>query len=156
MSTLESLHCTRKLTESELGQLRAALTHELLKSSTLPQSEQDENIADLLDFVLAMVGNAKSAQYIVDELVSMEMEECNAEKAKNVGTIIANFIQEMETPSVVTDKIEAEHETSNIENETTESSGDTNEPIETESSPSTEKSTILVSFIPVSFFQMLC
>jgi len=99
MTNLSTSHCTRKLSEDEISQLRTSLLNELSVSpSSDPQQVKDEyeNVSDLLDFVLAMIGNAKTAQYIVDELVIMEMEECDAEKAKNVGVIIAHFIETIE------------------------------------------------------------
>jgi len=99
---------TRKLTQDELSQLRSSLSNEFIPLNKVDESMQQENvegekanyenISDLLDFVLAMVGNGKTAQYIEQELISMEMEECDTEKAKNVGIIISDFINLLEGP----------------------------------------------------------
>ena len=99
MSNFDTIQCARKLNEAEMTQLRTILLNELTSSSTSnpeQSQEEDENISVFLDFVLAMIGNGKTVQYIVDELVEMEMEECNAEKAKSVGNLVAKFIQEIE------------------------------------------------------------
>uniref|UniRef100_A0A7S2EI89 Uncharacterized protein n=1 Tax=Ditylum brightwellii TaxID=49249 RepID=A0A7S2EI89_9STRA len=83
----------RKLNETELSSLRELLKKEA--SST--EGGDDEDINDLLDYAFAMVGNGKAVGYVVDELISMEMDGCDAEAAKRMGARLAIFLRDMDS-----------------------------------------------------------
>ena len=80
---------SRKLTDEETADLRSIILKDF-KYST----EEKEDVDDLLDYTFAMVSNGKTLSYIVQELVSMEMDVCNETKARGVAMQIANYLQE--------------------------------------------------------------
>jgi hypothetical protein len=78
----------RKLTDEELRELKIVLLPYFHTSGGLG----DEDITDFLDYTFAMISNSKSAEYVVKELVGMEMDFCNEQVAHKVGKEIANFV----------------------------------------------------------------
>jgi len=84
---------SRKLTDDETKQLRGIIVKDLKYS---PQEQED--VDDLLDYTFAMVSNGKALSYVVQELVSMEMDVCKEPQAHGIATQIAKFLQENVNP----------------------------------------------------------
>jgi hypothetical protein len=57
-------------------------------------SEEKEDVDDLLDYTFAMVSNGKTLSYVVNELISMEMDVCKEDTAHDIGRQIAKFLTE--------------------------------------------------------------
>lgn len=83
---------SRKLNETELTSLRDLLK----KEASTTEGSDDEDINDLLDYAFAMVGNGKAVGYVVDELISMEMDGCDADAAKRMGVLLATFLRDID------------------------------------------------------------
>lgn len=83
------LTASRKLTNDEASQLRAIIVKDLNYSP-----EEQEDVNDLLDYTFAMISNGKSLAYVVQELVSMEMDVCQEATAHEIAMQIAKFLQE--------------------------------------------------------------
>lgn len=104
-----AVHLERKLTEDEVRELRITL---------LPYFHSDGNteadavdITDLLDYTFAMISNSKDTEYIVNELIGMEMDFCPATVAQKLGKEISSFIIKLQGGN-----------TEGVENTTTSSS----------------------------------
>lgn len=86
-----SVALDRKLTEQETRELKILLVpyfHATGDSEAAP-----EDINDFLDYAFAMVNNQKTVDYVIQELVGMEMEFCNATVAEKVGGALSAFLQ---------------------------------------------------------------
>lgn len=81
-----------KLSDESTQKLRSDLLEILSPSPSSSSADSEENVSDLVDFILAMVGNSKSVDFITQELTSMQMDECDEEKSKSVGELIQKFI----------------------------------------------------------------
>ena len=97
-STL-SVALDRKLTEEESRELRillmpyfhtAAIGEDNNAAAVAP-----EDINDFLDYAFAMVNNKKSVEYVIKELVGMEMEFCTPAVAEKVGDELSGFLQKL-------------------------------------------------------------
>ena len=89
----DSVALDRKLTQEEGRELKILLMpyfHATGESDASP-----EDINDLLDYAFAMVNNQKSVQYVIKELVGMEMEFCNSTIAEKVGSELSGFLQKI-------------------------------------------------------------
>jgi hypothetical protein len=78
----------RRLTDEEIRELKIVLLPYFHASGSIG----DEDITDFLDYTFAMISNSKPAEYVVTELIGMEMDFCNQEVAHKVGKEIANFV----------------------------------------------------------------
>ncbi|KAL7515117.1 hypothetical protein ACHAXN_012400 [Cyclotella atomus] len=87
----------RKLTASETSTLRSLLLKQLDVAGH-PQAEEDAG--DLLDYAFAMIANGKDVDYVVEELISMEMEVCDADKARKLGDALSAFFAGMAAAAV--------------------------------------------------------
>jgi len=96
---------SRTLTDTQSTTLRSLLHTELKKANpqlasfstttTPTTTDDDDDASDLLDYALAMVVNGKSAEYIVSELLSVEMDICTSETAGRIGVGIGSFLDSM-------------------------------------------------------------
>lgn len=82
------LAASRKLTDEEAKELRSILVQSLTYSP-----EEQEDVNDLLDYTFAMTSNGKPLEYIVQELVSMEMDVCPEPQAHSLARLIATFLE---------------------------------------------------------------
>lgn len=87
-----SVVANRKLTEDEIREVRITLLPYFHASAG---GLGVEDITDFLDYTFAMISNAKSVDYVVQELVGMEMDFCTPEVAKRVGKELAAFINKV-------------------------------------------------------------
>lgn len=89
-----SVALDRKLTQEESRELKIHLMPYF--HATGDNSEvSPEDINDLLDYAFAMVNNQKSVEYVIKELVGMEMEFCNPTIAEKVGSELSGFLQKI-------------------------------------------------------------
>ena len=86
---------SRKLTDDEIRELKIVLLPYFHSAGGLGG---DEDITDFLDYVFAMISNSKTIEYIVNELVGMEMEFCNEQVAHKVGKEISSFVAKLNAP----------------------------------------------------------
>lgn len=84
-----AMTASRKLTDDEAKELRSQIIQHIQYSA-----EDEEDVNDLLDYTFAMVSNGKSLEYVVQELVSMEMDICREETAHKIAMQIAQYLQE--------------------------------------------------------------
>jgi len=94
MSSDDDLAASRKLSDDENTALRALL-HKELSVSNAGYGSTEEDVADLLDYTFAMIGNGKTVAYVVDELVSMEMEICDESAAERLGSKLGSFLKSL-------------------------------------------------------------
>eukprot|EP00980_Cylindrotheca_fusiformis_P019327 scaffold6638_cov127-Cylindrotheca_fusiformis.AAC.11 len=87
-----SVFLDRKLTDEEVRELKIILFPYFHSAGGLGG---DEDITDFLDYTFAMVSNSKTVDYIVKELLGMEMEFCNEEVGQKVAREIANFVTKL-------------------------------------------------------------
>ena len=85
-----SVALDRKLTQEETRELKILLVPYFHVTGDAEVNAEDIN--DLLDYAFAMVNNQKSVEYVIKELVGMEMEFCNATIAEKVGSAISEFL----------------------------------------------------------------
>jgi hypothetical protein len=78
----------RKLSEEENRELRITLLPYFHVAGGLGV----EDITDFMDYTFAMISNSKAVDYVIEELIGMEMDFCNAAVAKKVGKELAEFI----------------------------------------------------------------
>lgn len=78
------------MTEEETREIKITLLPYFHASGSL-----DEDITDFLDYTFAMISNTKTVDYIVKELIGMEMEFCNEEVAHKVGAQISKFVAQI-------------------------------------------------------------
>jgi hypothetical protein len=83
-----SVFVSRRLTEDEIRELRITLLPYFHVSGGLGA----EDIADFLDYTFAMISNTKTVDYVIEELIGMEMDFCTEQVAKKVGKELATFI----------------------------------------------------------------
>lgn len=88
----DSVLLDRKLAEEEIRELKIVLLPYFHSAGGLGG---DEDITDFLDYTFAMISNSKTAEYIVKELLGMEMDFCNEEVAHKVGKEISNFVTKL-------------------------------------------------------------
>lgn len=86
-----SVALDRKLTEDETRELKISLMPYF--HATGDNEASPEDINDLLDYAFAMVNNQKTVEYVIQELVGMEMEFCNAAVAEKVGAELSGFLK---------------------------------------------------------------
>ena len=84
-----SVSLDRKLTEEETRELRIILLPYFHSGSG---GTEVDDITDFLDYTFAMISNQKSVEYVIKELLGMEMEFCPEDVAHKVGKEISNFI----------------------------------------------------------------
>jgi hypothetical protein len=108
-----SVFVSRRLTEAEVRELRITLLPYFHVSGGLGA----EDIADFLDYTFAMVSNAKTVDYVMQELIGMEMDFCNEQVAKKVGKELAAFITK------ITGGAEEGEETSNPQDDEEDADG---------------------------------
>lgn len=80
----------RKLNPDEIRELKIILLPYFHASGSL-----DEDVTDFLDYTVALLSNDKTVEYIVQELVGMEMEFCNEEVAHKVGAEMSKFVSQL-------------------------------------------------------------
>jgi hypothetical protein len=83
---------SRKMAEDEIRELRIVLLPYFHISGG-----EVEDITDFLDYAFAMISNSKTIDYIVKELLGMEMEFCGQEVANKVGKELATFVTMLNT-----------------------------------------------------------
>ena len=98
MSTLTasydaSVALDRKLTTEESRELKILLMPYFHATGETDASPEDIN--DLIDYAFAMVNNQKSVEYVIKELVGMEMEFCNSTIAEKVGGALSEYLQKV-------------------------------------------------------------
>ena len=76
-----------KMDTKQLSNLRSVLFEAL-------NIEITEDASDLVDYTITMVENGKSIRYIVDELVTLQMEICDDAMAHKIGEKVASFCVE--------------------------------------------------------------
>ena len=81
-----------KLAEDEIKTLKEEKLKPLFKDAGENATEEDVN--DILDYTFAMVNNGKTMEYVVQELVGMEMDFCPEETAHKVAKLVAEYIEE--------------------------------------------------------------
>ena len=81
----------RKLTEDEIREIKITLLPYFHASGSV----SDEDITDLLDYTFAMISNEKTIEYIIQELIGMEMEFCKEEVAHKVGAELSKFVAQL-------------------------------------------------------------
>lgn len=81
----------RKMTDEETREIKIILLPYFHASGSIG----DEDITDFLDYTFAMISNSKTVEYIVQELVGMEMEFCNEAVAHKVGAEISKFVTQL-------------------------------------------------------------
>ena len=86
-----SVALDRKLTPDETRELKILLMPYF--HATGDNEASPEDINDLLDYAFAMVNNQKTVEYVIQELVGMEMEFCNSTVAEKVGTELSGFLR---------------------------------------------------------------
>ena len=86
-----SVSLTRKLDEEEIKQLRIQLLPLFVASGGLGV----EDITDFLDYTFAMISNNKTVDYVINELIGMEMDFCTPDVASKAGKELASFINEI-------------------------------------------------------------
>jgi hypothetical protein len=86
-----SVALDRKLTPEESRELKILLMPYF--HGTGDNEVSPEDINDLLDYAFAMVNNQKSVEYVITELVGMEMDFCNSTIAEKVGGQLSGFLQ---------------------------------------------------------------
>lgn len=86
-----SVALDRKLTPEETRELKILLMPYF--HATGDNEASPEDINDLLDYAFAMVNNQKTVEYVIQELVGMEMEFCNATIADKVGAGLSEFLR---------------------------------------------------------------
>ena len=87
-----------KLTQEQTHELKILLVPHFHAAAAADDNDNDndnndEDINDFLDYAFAMVNNQKSVEYVIKELVGMEMEFCNPTIAENVGSELSRFLQ---------------------------------------------------------------
>lgn len=82
---------SRKLTEDETRELRIVLLPYFHASGEVGV----EDITDFLDYTFAMISNSKTVEYVVKELIGMEMDFCPEEVAHKVGKEISTFLNQL-------------------------------------------------------------
>lgn len=83
-----TIKCNRKLNAEEVSKLNGVLQTTLQNNSNSSSSQED--LKDLLEYLVAMVSNGKTIEYIKTELISMEMDTvCDIVV---VGNCIKDFI----------------------------------------------------------------
>jgi hypothetical protein len=94
-----SVAVSRKLTEDEILQLRSACLPLMQQASSSEEVAAAmgsvDDITDFLDYAFAMISNSKSVDYVVQELIGMEMGFCPPAIAKEVGKELAAGIQQI-------------------------------------------------------------
>ena len=88
-----SVALDRKLTAEETRELKISLMPYFVATGDTEASPEDIN--DLLDYAFAMVNNQKTVEYVIQELVGMEMEFCNATVAEKVGSELTAFLKKI-------------------------------------------------------------
>jgi hypothetical protein len=86
-----SVSLPRKLTDEEVKELRISLMpyFHLAASDDLGP----EDISDFLDYAFAMISNGKSVDFVIQELLGMEMDFCTEEVADKVGREMSVFLR---------------------------------------------------------------
>jgi len=88
-----SLTAPRKLTEAETAALRSTLLAQLVEAKT---PSETEDAGDLLDYALAMLINGKAVDYIVGEMVGMEMDACDEVTGRKVSKSLVRFLKKLD------------------------------------------------------------
>jgi hypothetical protein len=88
---------TRKMEDDEIRELRIVLLPYFHISGG-----EVEDITDFLDYAFAMISNSKTIDYIVQELLGMEMEFCGQEIANKVGKELSTFVAKLNTTTTGT------------------------------------------------------
>jgi hypothetical protein len=86
-----SVALDRKLSPEESRELKILLMPYF--HATGDNEASPEDINDLLDYAFAMVNNQKSVEYVITELVGMEMDFCNSTIAEKVGGQLSGFLK---------------------------------------------------------------
>jgi hypothetical protein len=86
-----SVSLTRRLAEEEIKDLRIQLLPLFHASGGLGV----EDITDFLDYTFAMISNNKTVDYVITELIGMEMDFCTPVVARKVGKELASFINQI-------------------------------------------------------------
>lgn len=90
-----SIMINRKLTDEETRELRIVLLPYFHASGGLGV----DDISDFLDYTLAMVSNQQTVEYVVKEMIGMEMDFCKEDVAHKVGKEISDFLNKLNNPS---------------------------------------------------------
>jgi hypothetical protein len=86
----------RKLTDEESKELRILLLPYFHASNTSVSDDLGpEDISDFLDYAFAMISNHKSVDYVIQELLGMEMDFCSQPVAEKVGKEMARFLKSL-------------------------------------------------------------
>ena len=87
-----SVALDRKLTSEETRELKILLVPFFHAAGDITETGP-EDINDFLDYAFAMVNNEKSVEYVIQELLGMEMEFCNPTIAEKIGRELSGFLQ---------------------------------------------------------------
>ena len=93
-----------QLEEEESRGLQQRLKSILHSSSQSATEDDAEDIADLIEYTMAMIQNGNTTEFVVRELLAMEMEICSEEKASAVGQVLNDFMKQRANGSSICDK----------------------------------------------------
>jgi hypothetical protein len=82
-----------QLTDDENNILQSRLKPILVSDSSTSE-EEAEDVTDLIDYTLAMLQNGNTSEFVVKELMAMEMEICSQVKAEEIGRAVNVFLEE--------------------------------------------------------------
>ena len=86
-----SVALDRKLSPEESRELKILLMPYF--HATGDNEASPEDINDLLDYAFAMVNNQKTVEYVITELVGMEMDFCNSTVSEKGGGQLSGFLK---------------------------------------------------------------
>jgi hypothetical protein len=89
-----SVSLPRKLTDEEVKELRISL----MPYFHLAENDDEvgpEDISDFLDYAFAMLSNSKSVDYIIQELLGMEMTFFSQDVADRIGNEMSSFLKSL-------------------------------------------------------------
>jgi hypothetical protein len=86
-----SVSISHKLSDDEIRELRIIL----LPYFHIAGGVGVEDITDFLDYTFAMLSNEKTVEYVVKELIGMEMDFCAEAIAHKVGKELSVFLDKL-------------------------------------------------------------
>lgn len=89
-----SVSLPRKLTDEEVKELRISL----MPYFHLAENDEEvgpEDITDFLDYAFAMLSNSKSVDYVIEELLGMEMTFFSEDVADRIGKEMSTFLKSL-------------------------------------------------------------
>ncbi|KAG7368621.1 hypothetical protein IV203_031364 [Nitzschia inconspicua] len=91
-----SVAASRRLTDEESKELRLTIFPYFLAAGSDNNEMATEDISDFVEYALTMISNMKSVDYVIEELLGMEMDFFTPQVAEEIGDAMAKFIQALE------------------------------------------------------------